>query len=163
MPHTCTSHSPCSLCCNVMLLYLGWLFSWKHFLHSWSNNPPLWFKCSGGCLSVGSDQQLDLRKWFYFCHECMHDFIMHHDKYCICAFLACFVTALCHSSEIFSKCSLRYLGCCWIMHQLFVAWDCLSSDKVDHGIWVVLEIQWKSCTLHAHMWCVDCAEWCLFM
>ncbi len=91
MPSTCTSHSPCSLCCNVMLLNLGWLFSQKHFLHSWSNNPPLWFKCSGGCLSVGGDQQLDLHKWFYFCPECMHDFIMRHDKYCIFAFLAFFL------------------------------------------------------------------------
>ncbi len=60
---TCTLHSPCSPhYSNVILLYPGLRFIWKHCHCSWLSYLPLWFKCRGDCPFAGGNQRLDLRR-----------------------------------------------------------------------------------------------------
>ncbi len=89
---------------------------------------------------------------------CMHDFIMHHDKHSICAFLPFFVAALGHSSKIFAKHRLSNLCRRRIVHQLFVACYGATSDRMDHWVRVMLKIHWDFGMLHERAWCVNNAE-----
>ncbi len=88
----------------------------------------------------------------------MHDVIMQHYEHGICAFLPCFVTPLCHAPKIFPKQSLPYFHRGRIMHQLFVAGNCLPGDWVDHRVRVVFVVDGNFRVFHEGARCVDCAE-----
>ncbi len=52
----------------------------------------------------------------FLCCKSMPDFVMRHDKHCVCSFLASFVATLRHASKIFSKRSLPHLSCGRVVH-----------------------------------------------
>ncbi len=87
---------------------------------------------------------------FFACLEDSLDFVMIHDKHCICALLTSFVVPLHHASKVFPKCSLPNICHAWIMHQLFVTGDGLPGDGMYHWIHVMFKVggQLFYCVLH---------------
>ncbi len=60
-----------------------------------------------------------------------------HYKHCICAQLSCFVLALTHPAEVFTKRCHPSVRSRRIVHEAFIAADGFAGDGVNHGHGVV--------------------------